>query len=223
MINIFRILEPDRPNPGDSEQKLLWYPWARIPPLRMKTRGAYRKNYPIGAVVHYTAGHSLSSALDHGRELGYCYFVIDIYGETYQSFPLNEWGYHCGESYSPKLGGSLSQDLVGIELVCAGELVKKQDTYLTWFNKEIPQERVRAVEQGYFEKFTLDQENALERLLLWLKDNNPEVFMIDNILGHFEISPKRKKDPGGSLSISMDELRLKIRKKYNEQYQRRQV
>jgi len=222
--------EPRRPDPNEGELKSLWYPHARIPDVRMQTQGKYAKNYPLGAVVHYTAGHSLAAAAEHGREMGYCYFIIDVDGVVHQSFPLDEWGYHCGQSYFKELGSSLSKHLVGIEIICAGEVEKKPNgSFKTWFDKEVPAEKVRVatkekygiVKDGYYEKFTLAQEASLEKLLVWLKDNSPEVFMIDNVLGHHEISPDRKKDPGGSLYLPMADLRNKIRRQYNDQYRER--
>lgn len=215
--------EPPRPNPDDKDTKSLWYPLAKIPATKMKTQGKYKDNYPVGCVVHYTSGRSnVDNSVDYGAKMGYCYFLIAKDGMVYQCFPLDRWGYHCGVSQWPTLGSSLSSKLVGIEVVCAGDLEKTNDKYKTWFNEEIPASNVRIATKeefgvrGYFEKYTPEQEESLINLILWLKTNNPLIFMLDNVLGHQEISPDRKIDPGGSLSVPMHTFRDILKKKYQE-------
>lgn len=210
----------DRPDIFTCEepQKLLWVPEAIIPDLKMVTRGRYRNGYPEGAIVHFTAGSSAISSMNHGRESGFCFFVLDEYGKLYQSFPLNMWGSHAGESFWQGLGSGVSRYLVGVEVSCAGRLEKVGDKFKAWFHKKPEQyfdeTQVRWSDKnsGWYHRFTVDQERELTDLLVWLYRNNPEVFKIDLILGHEEVSPGRKDDPGGSLSMSMEELRKVIKK-----------
>lgn len=209
--------EPERPHPSEVGQKLLWCPLATITQEKMPTRGQYAKKYPKGAVVHFTAGRSLKgdsdalNTLRGGIQNGYCYFVISNDGTIFQSFPLDRWGYHCGKSAWPSLGSSLSNQLVGIEVCCAGKL---NSSGVSWFGETYPKEKTRLIgtkwqnqEAGLYHAYTPEQEKALIELLVWLKLNNPDVFEIDYILGHDEISPGRKNDPGGSLSVPMSEFR----------------
>ena len=49
---------------------------------------------------------------------------------------------------------------------------------------------------------------------MWLKKNNPEIFNLEYVLGHSEISAGRKQDPGGALSMSMVEFREKLIENY---------
>ena len=98
------------------------------------------------------------------------------------------------------------------------------NSWKTWFGLTIPASERRTIdsntanqqEKGTYQKYTAAQEEALFRLLRWLKSNNPEVFSNDLVLGHDEVSgPKgighwRKNDPGGALSMTMDELRGKL-------------
>jgi len=44
-------------------------------------------------------------------------------------------------------------------------------------------------------------------------DVNPE-FRADWVAGHDEVSPGRKSDPGGSLSMTMPQFRYMLKKKY---------
>lgn len=213
------IEEPERPNQSELGKKLLWYPKAEIPAEKMPTRGNYASNYPVGAVVHFTAGRSLKGDSDAintirgGIANGYCYFCISSTGTVFQSFPLNKWGYHCGKSAWPGLGTSLSNKLVGIEICNAGKLDKNGNA---WFGEHYPEDQRRTVgaeygESGTYHKYTDAQEKSLSELLVWLKLNNPEVFNVNYIVGHHEISPGRKNDPCGSLSVTMPALRDKIK------------
>ena len=119
------LLEPVRPSMGEADARLLWYPHAEIVTPRMRTRGNYADNYPRGAVVHFTAGRDQTegqarNSVQHGRENGYAYFVIGPTGQVYQACPLDEWGYHAGESHWIGLGTGVSSKLVGIEITNAG-------------------------------------------------------------------------------------------------------
>lgn len=222
------IEEPERPNKSARGEKLLRYPEAIVGPTSMRTRGKYPKGYPEGAIVHFTSGHSRkgdSDALNTvqgGIADGYCYFVVSSEGRIYQSFPLDEWGYHAGVSNWPGLGASVSTRLVGIEVACAGKVSKLTDgKFRSWFGeiyepgevRHVPN-KVGNVQKGDYHKYTEAQETALRHLLLWLKYNNPEVFNLDWVLGHDEVAPDRKNDPGGSLSVPMDMFRAELNDKF---------
>lgn len=215
------LLDPDsapdlRPSVSVGGQHLLWCPFAEtnFPPAVSK--GSYANGYPKGAVIHFTAGrrNGLGSAISYQVEQGYLFFVIDQDGNIAQNFPLDSWGYHAGQSSYPGLSGNVSDELVGIEIQCAGKLEKAGMAYKTWFGTSVDAVNVRHVaantanqEHGYYEKYTDAQEGALTRLILWLHSNNPEVFKLDYVVGHDEVSPGRKNDPGGALSMSMPEYR----------------
>ena len=226
------LLDPEaqpeaRPSSSGSEQHLLWCPFALNNFPKAPTKGSYRKGYPEGAIVHFTAGryHDLADSLSSQIKNGYTYFVIDQDGNIGQNFPLDSWGYHAGESKWQGLGESVSSKLVGIEVQCAGKVKPKGTKYETWFGSIIEQEQVRHIAQntanqqeaGHYHKYTSAQEGALKRLILWLHRNNSEVFSLDYVLGHDEVSgPKgigkwRKNDPGGSLSKTMDDFRIELK------------
>jgi len=221
--SLFSKQDGERPN-VDEPKKLLWYPAREKEIAPMKSRGKYRKGYPEGAVVHFTAGRSLLGAknaintVEGGIKNGYMFFVIDKDGLVYQNFPLSDWGYHAGKSSWPGLGESLSSKLVGIEICNAGSLKPQGDKFVSWFGELYSKEQVRHIAKkrdaldptGYFHKYTEAQEASLIALLTWLHKNNPEVFKIENVLAHHEISPGRKNDCGGSLSMSMTALRKKL-------------
>jgi len=204
----------------------LWYPKAKYTKDLMKVNGPYANKYPQGAVVHFTAGRSLEgdknaeNTVKGGVKNGYAFFVISSTGTVYQNFPLSHWGSHAGVSKHPVLGTSVSRKLVGIEICNAGSLKKKGDKYVSWFDEEYTEAQVRKVSKkdnmqaGTYHKYTEAQEKALVDLIIWMHKNNPKVFNLDYVLGHDEVcAPKgRKNDPGGSLSMSMPELRAHLKK-----------
>lgn len=225
-----------------SSQDYLWCPWAEIGDEKMVTQGKYRKGFPEGAVIHYTAGRDYTekdaiNSVKWGVRQKYCYFVIGPTGVLYQSFPLSHWGSHAGKSSYGDLKDGVSRYLVGIEVVCSGKLIFHKNGYLPWFHltdgksikggikqnarmyepdevNYVKQDHKTYVQEGYYKKFTIEQEQSLMQLLLWLKMVKPDVFSFDNVLGHMEVSPFRKADPGGSISMNMIDYRNKLKGMY---------
>jgi len=222
--------EPDRIDVMSIEDnKKLYYPLANFDCEEMITKGTYPKGYPEGAVVHFTAGRSKNgdkdakNTISYGKRMGYCYFCIAADGSVFQPFPLNKWGHHAGKSSHPVLGDNLSYKLVGIEICNAGTLKQIDESkYESWFKEEYTKDEVRFCEgmdnikKGFYHRYTWEQEKALTELIIWLKQNNPEVFKIKNVLGHDEIAPKRKSDPGASLSMTMPAYRNFLWRRYTE-------
>lgn len=213
----------DRPSPMEPGQKLLRIPFAEQVTPEMKTQGTYRKGYPEGLVLHFTAGHQTqtgSGGVTTGRNNGHTYLFMTADGVVHQAFPLNKWGYHAGTSYYPGLGSGVSKYLVGLEVANAGKLTGNK----TWFGKTLPASEIRTVKAkdnviaGSYQKYTKEQEEAIINLCLWLKANNPDVFNLDYVVGHDEVcSPKgRKNDPGGALSMTMPELRTLLKARWEK-------
>ncbi len=94
---------------------------------------------------------------------------------------------------------------IGIELVNAGRLIKKNENYYSWFKKKIGlNEVLQAIHKNeqnfsYWHRYTAGQICQAERVCAILKDR----YNIDHILGHDEIAPKRKTDPGPAFPIDI--------------------
>lgn len=187
--------------------------------------GSTRPGYPKDHL-----GMGRKSTLSGIENQSYCYFVNDMGGNIHQAFSLDRWGYHCGESSWPGLGSGLSDRLVGIENLSAGKLeVVDKDKYKAYFtdisrgDKYFYPHEVRVatakkdnIQPGAYHKLAQEQEAGLVDLLLWLKYNNPSVFNFDYVLGHDEVAPKRKNDPGFSLSMPMPKFRELIKDTYSD-------
>lgn len=220
---------------GTAHRPELSCPFAEEGP-RMHARGKYARGYPIGAVVHFTAGRyedgdqNAVATMRYGASQKHYYYCISTTGKIYEPGPLDQWGSHAGRSYYRGLGNWLSSKLVGIEVCNAGLLTENDGYYLPWWNKSgassdtrIPEEQVRKVEKtgnitvaGAYHKYTEAQEAALLRLIGWLYDNHPEHFNKNYVLGHDEIAVNkagqlgRKQDPGGAHSMLMAALRASL-------------
>lgn len=239
----------------EKNKKELFYPKAIRYPNNMRTKGTYKNHYPVGAVVHFTSGRSRKSPeggkrnqpshLKQGAQMvnttidegNYAYFVIDRDGNVHQAFSLDRWGQHAGESAWAGLSGTVSDELVGIEIECAGQVEPNGDgNYRAWFTVTskgdalFTPDEVRVsvdndnIQKGAYHKYSEAQEKALVELLLWLKANNESVFQFKFVAGHDEVAGKkgigynRKNDPGGSLSMTMTEFRSLLETEYNKRY-----
>lgn len=177
-----------------------------------------------GLVVHYTAGQQhpdASGAISMANDpehAPYAYWVLASDGVIYKTHELNRWGYHCATRHH--------RTHLGIEIMCPGKLVKFDGQFYPWFNLDRtgnpkgpawPENQVRQFlgnslqTAGYYAKYTDAQEKALVGLIQYLKDTQPK-FSLENVVGHDEILPDYKDDPGGSLSMSMKDFREYLKK-----------
>jgi N-acetyl-anhydromuramyl-L-alanine amidase AmpD len=112
---------------------------------------------------------------------------------------------------------------VGIEICAAGML--KVDR--SWFGSLVPADEIRVIKgnqgqipiPGNYHKFTREQEESLVQLLLYLKNEAPDIFSFDRVIGHDEAMQSvgkygNKNDPGGALSMTMPQLRANLYKEY---------
>jgi len=132
-----------------------------------------RKNLDIvdTIIIHYTGMQSAQSALNYlcsHKSRVSAHYLINEKGKLWQLVDDNNVAWHAGVSKWMDRK-NLNETSIGIELVNPGH------------------------EHGY-EEFTIDQYKTLEKLIqsLIIKFD----IKIDRILGHSDIAPSRKLDPG---------------------------
>jgi N-acetylmuramoyl-L-alanine amidase len=147
-------------------------------------------------VIHFTAGASAESSIAWWRKLanGVCaHFVIDRDGTIFQCRPCNRTAGHAGSSKwkDPKTGityHGLNACSIGIELANGG------NTYPERFSKLPP--TIAPHKNGgptkEWETYPGAQIAACEMLSKVLCDR----YNLDDVVGHDDIAPARKSDPG---------------------------
>lgn len=160
-------------------------------------------------IIHYTAGPSLESAKNtflNKAAKASAHIIIDRDGSIIQMVPFDTIAWHAGESKWGKRKG-LNKYSIGIELVNAGALIKEKTGFSSWFGKiYTAKEAVKAQHRNeaklaHWHKYTDKQIKACQALAQLLI----EEYGIKEILGHEEISPNRKIDPGPAFPL--DEMR----------------
>ncbi len=160
---------------------------------------------PDTIVIHYTAGSSAASSahyLCRDDVKASAHIVIGRNGEIYQLVPFDTIAWHAGVS---AYGGRtlLNQYAIGIELDNAGVLTKVGNEFQAWFGTKYPaNEAVYATHRNetkprYWQAYTDRQievcHDVCEALI--------KKFSINNIVGHEEIAPGRKQDPGPAFPL----------------------
>lgn len=141
-------------------------------------------------VIHFTAGASAQSSINYWRELGTgvcAHLVIDRDGTIYQCRPFNRTAGHAGLS-SWKGFKNLNACSIGIELANGG------DSYATKFSK-LPPTTAKHKNGGRvttWETYTPEQLAACEMVSKVLVER----YNLDDVVGHEDIAPSRKNDPG---------------------------
>lgn len=174
--------------------------------------GRFNLNQLDTIIIHYTAGSSrLSSVrtlLNPSRKAS-AHLVVGRDEKITQLVDFDKVAWHAGQSsHLDRVG--LNKYSIGIEIDNAGVLDKSQDSYISWFGKTYDDSDVVAgIHRNennlrYWHKFTEWQiENVLEICELLIQKYN-----IKYILGHEEISPRRKIDPGPAFPLDKVRERL---------------
>jgi N-acetylmuramoyl-L-alanine amidase len=163
-------------------------------------------NPPDTIIIHYTAGSSALSAanwLARADVKASAHVVIGKDGEIYQIVPFTNIAWHAGES---SYGGrkSFNNLSIGIELDNPGYLTRAGNEYVAPFGTRYPaNEVIEAVHRNektprFWHVYTAAQISACEELCLALMAAYPS---INQILGHEEIAPGRKQDPGPAFPL----------------------
>ncbi len=158
-------------------------------------------------VIHYTEGATAMSSIESMRDNGLsAHLVIDRDGTIYQCRAFNRTCGHAGVSrwYDPKTGiryEGLNKCAIGIELANAG----CEPGVIAWAKKHgATTERLAHRNGGRvtdWETYPEAQLTALFRVSRALVER----YNLDDLVGHDDIAPERKTDPGPA--FPMRELR----------------
>ena len=182
------------------------------PPFKTTTQ------LPDAIIIHYTAMTTAEGAVkvlttkypDGGNASAH--LVIGKKGEVFQLAKFNQRTWHAGKSsYNGRKGyNSLS---VGIEIDNVGWLKKMENGKFSRTRLQAEYDESQVVNEPHFnpnirhrywEKYTQEQIDVVFEICKLLRDQ----YGIVEILGHDEIAPDRKQDPGPA--FPMDELRSEV-------------
>ena len=163
-------------------------------------------------IVHYTAGANAESAIrtlsDTERRVS-AHLVVGRDGAVTQLVPFDTVAWHAGQSRWGEREG-FNQYSIGIEIDNAGQLEEQDGKLVSWFGREYPEEEVvwgvhrNQMQPTPWHRFTEVQVRVVEEICRLLVAE----YEIRHILGHEEIAPQRKIDPGPAFPL--DELRARL-------------
>jgi N-acetylmuramoyl-L-alanine amidase len=162
-------------------------------------------------IMHYTAGPYKTAlrSLISPRVRASAHVIIDRDGSITQLIPFNLIAWHAGKSYYKGRSG-FNKYSIGIEMVNSGYLTKSGNIYRAWYGEAFnPSEVIEAIHRNqtrpkYWHVYTPEQIDAAYELVHLLI----ETYGIKMILGHEEIAPKRKTDPGPAFPLDKFRERL---------------
>lgn len=171
-----------------------------------KNNKLFDKGEPDTIVIHYTAGSSGESSANYlarDNVKASAHMVIDRTGQIFQLVPFNTIAWHAGpSSYQGRSG--YNNFSIGIEIDNAGVLEPSGDSFISWFGKHYPAEEVIKAKhrnesgERYWHTYAEKQITLVQEICELLMETYPTIV---NILGHEEISPGRKQDPGPAFPL----------------------
>jgi len=162
---------------------------------------------PQYLVMHYTAATTANSAISwfqSSNAQASAHLLIDRDGSITQFAPFNIVTWHAGKSQWKGLTG-LNQFSIGIELVNGGRLAKSGSKWICPVDhKTIPADEVIIArhkndnfESGWQEYTEKQLEAAMQIGALLVK-----TYALKDVVGHEDIAPIRKSDPGPAFPMS---------------------
>ncbi len=162
---------------------------------------------PRFLVIHYTAGPNLDSSvrwLCRREARASAHLCIGRDGRIVQLAPFNRVTWHAGISRWNGIQG-LNRHSIGIELSNAGRLTQQgEGEWTSWFGRSYPENEVTVAthkheaEPSGWHTFTPEQIEATLEVSALLVDH----YELDDVLGHDDISPGRKADPGPAFPLA---------------------
>ncbi len=184
-----------------------------------KTSGKYAAGSPDTIIIHYTGGNNAEVAarwLNKSNVRASAHMVVGREGQVIQMADLDTITWHAGSSrykFPDKNRTTFNRYSIGIEIANDGYLRKVGDKYYNAFKGKVDEKFVfkgkhrnyPRTKAQYWHTYTdVQVEKVYEICKLIIK----EYPTIKYILGHEEIAPVRKTDPGPAFPL--DDLREKM-------------
>jgi N-acetylmuramoyl-L-alanine amidase len=167
---------------------------------------------PEYLVIHYTAGRSLEESVGWlGRKVSKAsaHVVIGRDGTIVQQVPFDRVAWHAGASaWDGRVG--LNRWSIGIELDNAGRLTRHGSLWRAWFGGTYdPDDVLEAThkhesQSAGWHVYTPEQLDATLELATTLVER----YGLRDIIGHDDISPGRKSDPGPAFPMASFRARI---------------
>lgn len=159
---------------------------------------------PKFLVMHFTSGSYAGAVswLCNPKAKASAHLVVGEDGEVTQLAPFNRVTWHAGRSFWKGING-LNSHSIGIEIANYGELTARSGKW--FFNAtEIPQSRVKVAQHANggprtgWHTYTPAQMDAC----LAIGQALHEAYSFQDVLGHDQIAPGRKVDPGPAFNMA---------------------
>lgn len=187
---------------GENVKKAVW---------SKNHSGNFETSLPDTVVVHYTAGPYKPSlnTLTNPKVRASAHVIIDRDGAVTQMVPFDKIAWHAGSSsYKGRIG--YNKYSLGIEIVNSGPLTKSGNVFRAWYGAAFnPSDVIEAIHRNqsiskFWHIYTEEQIAAVTDLCrLFI-----EKYGVKHILGHEEVAPGRKTDPGPAFPL--DRLRNQL-------------
>lgn len=173
--------------------------------------GEFRAGNLDTIIIHYTAGAATTAirTLTNPRVKASAHVVLARDGSITQLAPFNIITWHAGRSsYKGRTG--FNKYSIGIEIENDGWLKESGSDYISWYGKvrkgnEVMQGLHRnETRKRAWHTYTQEQIETVIELCQLLIDE----YDIKHILGHEEIAPRRKFDPGPAFPL--DKIRTNL-------------
>jgi len=175
--------------------------------IRLPYPGQAAMNIRRFLVLHFTSGASAKSSVEFWRSPeakgAEAHLIIDRDGTLYQILPFNQRADHAGGPgksawVDPKTGkryDGLNSCSIGIEIANGGESKNLRERY-----SKLPPVKARHKNGGpvqEWEAYTPEQVAVCKELAAVLVKR----YNLDDVVGHDDVSPGRKNDPGPALPL----------------------
>lgn len=185
-----------------------------IPKYSVDKAGVPEKNICDFIIMHYTASTTASSAhnnfIDPKTKVSW-HLTIDQAGKVYQLYDFRKVTWHAGQSTwknANRAWNGMNAYSIGIELVNPGPLSLKNGAYHTWSGQRVADDLLYFDNNGNaWCNFT-----QVQLLTAWsVASTLARQYKCIDILGHNQISPGRKQDPGPAAQAFMADIRSKLK------------